>query len=125
MNYITYNKNLKKLARDNRKNSPSPEWKIWHEVLKNKNTGYKFTKQKPIGNYILDFYCSKLLLAVEIDGDSHYEDENYDVKRTKVLNNAGVKVIRYTNLDVMSNLEGVYEDLVEQIKLRGKEIDLK
>lgn len=127
MRYITYNTNLVKFARQNRKDSPHPEIKIWDRILKNKSTGYKFTRQKPIQNFIADFYCSKLRLAIEIDGDTHYvTDKNqvYDAKRTEVLNNLGIKVLRYTNLDVTRNIEGVYEDFMAQIRMREKELDL-
>ena len=121
-NFIPYNQNLKEKARKNRKNSTKPEIKIWNEILKEKFIGYKFLRQKPINNFILDFYCSKILLAIEIDGDSHYEKENYDFKRTNILNNLGIKIIRYTNLEIIKNIEGVYLNLIREIQLREKEL---
>ncbi len=66
--------------------------------------------------FIVDFYCSKPLLAVEVDGDSHAEQEEYDRQRTERLGRYGITVIRYTNIDVMGNLDGVYEDLFEKVK---------
>ena len=67
-----YNNNLTELARENRKNQTEAEKRLWIEVLRNKKMdGYKFTRQKPIENYILDFYCSKLKLGIEVDGSSH------------------------------------------------------
>ncbi|MBU1146262.1 endonuclease domain-containing protein [Patescibacteria group bacterium] len=127
MRYIIYNTKLVKFARQNRKDSPEPEIKMWNQILKNRSTGYKFTRQKPIQDFIADFYCSRLRLAIEIDGDTHYltdKKQCYDAKRTKVLNNLGIKVIRYTNLDVTKNIEGVYEDLIVQIRIREKELGL-
>ena len=61
---------------------------------------YKFLRQKPIDNYIVDFYCSELCLVIEIDGDSHAEAVEYDAARTKVLEALGLTVVRYTNDDV-------------------------
>lgn len=80
--YIVYNVELTQLAKQNRKNYTKAEGKMWYEVLQGRKTGFKFLRQKPILNFILDFYCSKLLLAIEVDGDSHAEREGYDQKRT-------------------------------------------
>jgi len=115
--YIPYKRKLTKLARQNR-NDPSPaEKRIWYEVLCRKQfEGYKFTRQKPLGGYIVDFYCSKLRLVIEIDGDSHAENREYDKARTEVLSQYGLRVLRYTNRDVLNNIVGVYRDLMEIIK---------
>ena len=116
MDYIPYNKSLTEKARQNRKNPSAAENKLWHEVLQNKRfSNLKFTRQKPLDKYIVDFYCSKLMLAVEVDGDSHAEQAAYDKKRTERLNQLGVTVIRYTNGEVMENIPGVYEDLERKI----------
>lgn len=99
---LNYNLELKKAARDNRKNPTKAENKIWIEVLNNKRTGYKFSRQKPIDNFILDFYCSKILLAIEIDGDIHNEKQQkiYDDIRTDKLDILGIKVLKYSNEEV-------------------------
>ena len=76
---------------------------------------YKFLRQKPIADFIVDFYCAELRLAIEIDGDSHAESREYDVGRTAVLNALGIRVVRYTNDEVMKNLEGVYDDLARRV----------
>jgi very-short-patch-repair endonuclease len=111
--YLPYKKGLVKLARENRSNPTPAEKKIWYEVLCRKQfEGYKFTRQKPIADFIVDFYCSKLQLVIEIDGDSHAENAEYDGVRTNILNQYGLRVLRYTNRDVMNNIEGVYQDLV-------------
>jgi very-short-patch-repair endonuclease len=116
-NYIPYKRKLTELARQNRNNPSSAEKKVWYEVLSRKQfEGYKFTRQKPIDHFIIDFYCSKLQLVIEIDGDSHAENAEYDKARTKVLNQYGLKVLRYTNRDVMNNIEGVYQDLIQIVK---------
>ena len=121
-----YNQQLTVFAKENRNNPTIPELKVWREILSNKKTGYKFTRQKPIKNFILDFYSSKLLLGVEIDGDSHFEPKNerYDKKRTLLVGQYYIKVIRYTNKDVMENIEGVYEDVMRKIEVRRVELNI-
>ena len=91
-----------------------PEQKIWFELLSEKKLlGYKFIKQKIIDNYILDFYCAELLLAVEIDGESHNEKQVYDKVRDDFLRSCGIKVLRFSNWEILENLEGVRGKLVE------------
>ena len=117
--YIPYNKALTEKARENRKNPTSAEKKLWYEVLRNKQLdNLKFTRQKPLDEYIVDFYCAELMLAIEIDGDTHVEQKEYDQKRTESLNRCGIEVIRYVNAEVLNNLEGVYQDLRERVSER-------
>ena len=116
--YISYNKTLTQKARENRKNPTPAEKKLWYEVLSNKRLGnLKFTRQKPLAEYIVDFYCAELMIAIEIDGDTHASQEQYDKRRTEILNKYGVEVIRYTNAEVLNNLEGVYQHLCERISV--------
>lgn len=68
---LPYNRKLKKVARMLRKNMPLSEVLLWQELKTKKLLGYDFDRQRPIGNYIVDFYCKELQLAIEIDGDSH------------------------------------------------------
>ena len=111
-------------ARQNRKNMTPPEKKIWYEVLSRKQTGYKFLRQHPLGDFITDFYCRELKLVIEIDGDSHVEQEQYDQQRTLFLEQRGLHVLRYNNRDVLSNLEGVKESLFIFIKTKTPSIPL-
>ncbi len=120
--FIPYNSKLKELAKKNRKNPTKAEEKLWNAVLINKKLGYKFLRQKPIGNFIVDFYSSSLKMVLEVDGDDHAEKQEDDFIRTAFLERLGMKVIRYKNLDILQNISGVYEDLVEQVNLRGKEV---
>lgn len=84
----------------------SVEKKFWYDIIKSDQfSEYKFTRQKPLLDYIVDFYCSKYQVVIEIDGDSHVENEKYDAERTKNLEKYGLKIIRYTNKDVMENTE--------------------
>lgn len=119
---IFYDTGLTELARKLRKNQTPAEYIIWQNVLRNKKLGFKFTRQKPIGYYILDFYCSRLLLGIEIDGEIHLSKREYDAERTEEIKAYGIKIIRYSNQIVIENLEHVYADLEKQIQLRKKEL---
>jgi very-short-patch-repair endonuclease len=90
--------------------------------LKQNKTWYRFLRQKIINSFILDFYCSKLKLAIEIDGWYHQNQEAYDRYRTEVLGDCGIKVIRYTNDDIQYRLNWVIEDLKEEISIREREV---
>jgi len=102
------------------------EKKIWRELLcRDQMEGLRFLRQKPLGRYIADFYCSALLLVIEVDGNSHFTDEGqeYDLIRTRALEKLGIKVLRYINTDVMENIESVYADLKKRIAERKKELN--
>jgi len=106
-----------------RNNPTNAERIFWYEVLRNKRIfDLKFLRQKILLNYIIDFYCSELLLVIELDGESHLENEEYDKARTEDLENYGIKVIRYFNNDVITALDWVYENLQEEIDKRIKEL---
>jgi very-short-patch-repair endonuclease len=94
-------------ARSLRKDQTSAETKLW-TILRNRQLqGFKFRRQQPIGRFIVDFYCSENKLVVEIDGDTHAERKEYDTNRTQWLENEGYQVIRFTNDEVLTNLENV------------------
>ena len=115
--FLPYNKNLRELAPRNRANPTPAEVRIWNLVLRNKQFAqHKFTRQKPLGGFIVDFYSSALKLVVEIDGESHAGQAEYDHWRTSQLNSLGVQVVRFTNQDVMQNLEGVFIRLQELLE---------
>ena len=122
--FLPYNTSLTPLARENRKNPTKAESKIWNEILRRRQFAqYKFLRQKPIAGYIVDFYCSELCLVIEIDGDSHAVTVEYDEERTKILNAFGITVVRYSNEEVLRNIQGVYDDLsarFEELRARTK-----
>ena len=124
--FIPYNNELKTIARKNRKNPTPAENLLWRNVLSNKQFDMlKFTRQKPIENFIADFYCSELLLVIEVDGDTHANQEAYDELRSEILSEKyNIEVIRYSNDEVLNNIEGVYTDLIEKIKKRKQNINL-
>ena len=117
LHFIPYNKSLTALARENRQNPTPAESAIWNQVLRHRQfSGYKFLRQKPLGNYIVDFYCAELLLVIEIDGDSHALQIEYDAQRSRFLCGFGLRVIRYTNQEILQNLAGVFDDLQRHIE---------
>ena len=81
----------------------------------NRLKGSKFLRQKPLGDYIVDFYCAKIRLAIELDGETHADQAAYDAKRTEALAKSGIQVVRYTNTEVISNPDGVYQDLQRRV----------
>jgi len=87
------------------------EKKIRFDFLQ--NSKFRFLKQRPIDNFIVDFYCRELKLVIEIDWDSHYEDwaKEYDFERTKFLEWYGLKIVRFTNNEIYNNFENVCERL--------------
>ncbi len=112
---LYYNPRLKQIARKLRKQSTYGEIKLW-QYLKNKQLlGYDFHRQKPIGEYIVDFYCPKLKIAIEIDGYSHNFTFDNDINKEKFLNKLGIKVLRFLERDVLKNIEGVLEIIKENI----------
>ena len=124
--YISYRPDLKAKARENRNNMNKPEAKIWYEILGNKNLlGYRFLRQKPIENFIPDFYCHKLKLGIEVDGQSHSEQTEYDELRTEKFEELNIKILRYSNAEIMTQIEGVYWDLEKILKLREIEFNIK
>jgi very-short-patch-repair endonuclease len=87
-------------------------------VLRKKQTGYKFSRQKPLWSFIADFYCSELLLVIELDWNSHNDKYVEDKQRTDTINDLWIIVIRYTNADMLNNIEWIKSDLKQKIKSR-------
>jgi very-short-patch-repair endonuclease len=123
--FIPYNKKLVSRARELRLQQTLVEKLFWNEVLKDKTkTGYKFTRQKPLDNFIADFYCPKLLLVIEIDGGIHKNLKPRDKERSEILfHKYGIKVIRYQNDDILKDTKKILLDLKKRIQSR--ELDLK
>ncbi len=114
---IPYDPKLKEFAKQLRKNSTLSEVLLWQNI-KNKALGVQFHRQVPLLNYIVDFYCHELMLAIEIDGDSHLYKYEYDAKRQGELEKAGVVFIRFSDLDVKQNMFSVglsLEQVVQEL----------
>lgn len=117
---IPYNPVLKERARELRNNSTFTEIMLWNYLKKKQMRGYDFDRQRPVNNYIVDFYCKDLSLAIEIDGESHYGKEFKDKVRDVRLNQFGVTVLRFDDLDIKYNLEKVLKEIEEWIDENGK-----
>ena len=105
--YVPYQHRLKSRARQLRRDLTPAERKLWYEFLS--GLPHKFTRQKPLGHYIADFYCSAKRLVIELDGDSHFQDGSMqrDAARTAALAGEGIQVIRFTNAEVAEQFEAV------------------
>src|SRR3954471_18193836 len=104
---VPYQLRLKTPSRALRRDPTPAERKLWFEFLR--DLPQKFTRQKPLGSYIADFYCSRLRLVIEVDGDSHFtaEGEGSDARRTAALQAHNLRVIRFTNVEVMQQFDAV------------------
>ena len=113
-----HNKNLVKNAKVLRKDMTKEERHLWYDYLRNKDV--RFLRQKIIGSYIVDFYCAKANLVIELDGSQHYEDKGikYDAERTKFLEQNGLTVVRIPNNEINRNFDGVCEYLDSVLKSR-------
>ena len=120
---IYYNPKLKALARGLRKNSTLCEVLLWNQLKARKMKGYQFMRQKPIGDYIVDFYCSRLGLVIEIDGESHVSRSREDELRQRELESLGLSVLRFYDSDVKKNTDGVLRviwDWIESFELQRR-----
>ncbi len=113
---IPYNPALKERARKLRKNSTLSEVLLWNQIKQKQILGYQFLRQKPLDNYIVDFFCYDLLLAIEIDGESHNGKIIYDKKRQGKLESYGISFLRFWDNDVKRNIYGVLVTIENWIK---------
>jgi very-short-patch-repair endonuclease len=113
---IPYNPALKEKARYLRNNSTLSEVLLWKHLKGKQMCGFDFHRQKPLDNYIVDFFCNELMLAIEIDGDSHIGKEKYDEIRQKRLEGLGIKFLRFADMDVKKNMNGVIETIENWIE---------
>lgn len=104
-------------ARSLRKNMTEQERILWQYLRKRSINNFKFRRQYPIGNYIVDFVCLEKRLVIEIDGGQHNQSDNilYDQNRTQYIEKFGYKVIRFWNNEIESNIEGVYEEILKYL----------
>lgn len=105
------------LARNLRRNTTDAEKKLWYRLRQNQMESLSFRRQHPIGNYIVDFWCSTVKLVVELDGGQHNDDADIeiDTARTAVLETRGITVLRFWNTDVMNNIDGVLATIRQTI----------
>lgn len=111
-----YRKSNVPLASKLRQSMTKYEKQLWFRYLR--TCPVRFQRQKPIGRYIVDFYCAKAKLVIELDGSGHFEEEQeiYDQKRTAYLERMGLRELRYTNLQIARQFREVCEDIYQQIE---------
>lgn len=105
--------NLKQFSRNLRNNSTLGEILLWQELRAGQIKGYKFNRQKPLDHYIVDFYCKRLDLVIEVDGSSHYHEEALlqDQERQEVLEAMELSFLRFDDLDVKRNMVFVVQTI--------------
>lgn len=115
---ISYNKRNIPLAKALRKNMTKEECHLWYDFLK--GFPIRFQRQKAIGQYIVDFYCAKARLIVELDGSQHYTDDGEisDQARSEQLQSQGLFILRFSNLDIHNNFLGVCEEISDTVNKR-------
>ena len=110
-------KEMKERRQELRKGQTDAERQLWSRLRNKQMSGYKFYRQYGIGFYIVDFYCPLLKLVIEVDGGQHYSEQGiaHDRQRELFLRNIGVKVIRFNNLDILKNIEGVFDSIQKEL----------
>jgi very-short-patch-repair endonuclease len=114
--FIPYGRRLTPRSQQLRRDATRAERKLWYEFLR--DLPEKFTRQKPLGNYIADFYCSAARLVIELDGDTHFSETGAarDLTRTAALEAEGVRILRFTNDDVLQTFEGVCIEILARLR---------
>jgi very-short-patch-repair endonuclease len=102
-------------ARQLRREQTDAEGRLWAELRQRRLGGYRFRRQFPIGNFIVDFCCREQHLVVEVDGSQHMERAAADRNRSELIEARGYRVLRFWNSDVLSNMEGVLEQILSAL----------
>ena len=114
---LDYRKSLKNPSQRLRREMTDAEKLLWSKIRNDQINGYRFYRQKPVGNYITDFFCPKAKLVVEVDGGQHYEirGEMKDKARDEYFKGLGLKVLRFPNTDVLKNIDGVIGEIQKNL----------
>ncbi len=110
---LQYDKELKLFGQQLRRNTTEAEKLLWRRLRGKQLKGYQFYQQKIIGCYIVDFYCPKASLVIELDGGQHYGEAEMikDEHRDEILNKTGLRVLRFSNREVFENIDAVMEKI--------------
>lgn len=110
-----YVRRLKPNSQILRKNQTPAERKLWQRIRNDQLLGFRFNRQKPLLNYIVDFYCTKARLVIELDGSQHYEQNHQENARLRdqELNNLGLTVLRFDNRQIMLEIDNVVEEIYQ------------
>jgi very-short-patch-repair endonuclease len=114
---LSYNKTLKEYSRRLRKEMTDAERLLWSKIRGKQLKGYQFYRQKPIGKFIVDFYCPNANLVLELDGGQHYTEDGItkDRRRDNFMRSIGLRVLRFSDREVFENIEGVIEKIGENL----------
>jgi very-short-patch-repair endonuclease len=114
-----YNRTEEKIKRRMlRSNMPRAEVILWSKLKNKELRGYKFRRQYSVGKFVVDFYCSKLKLAIEVDGESHFVEGSKirDKERQVIVESSGITFLRFTNREIYENINGVVDRIVKYIE---------
>ena len=115
---LIYKNSLKKFARELRKRMTDDEIRLWARLRLHRLNGHRFQRQRIIGNYIVDFYCPSAKLVIELDGGQHYFEEkhNADSQRDDYFKKKGLKVLRFSDTEVLKNTDTVIDEILRNIE---------
>jgi very-short-patch-repair endonuclease len=110
---------LRTRAREMRQQMSAAEVRLWSKIRGDRIGALRFRRQHVIGPFVADFYCAQLNLVIEVDGDSHFEpgQDVSDQERTRYLTSRGLHVLRFTNVDVLTNLDGVIRQIARYARI--------
>jgi len=110
-------KETKERRRALRKNLTEAEMTLWKKLRRKRLEGLKFFRQYGIGAYIADFYCPQRKLVIEVDGGQHFleDGKTYDAQREQYMSSLGIYTLRFTNLDILNNIDGTWERIIQKI----------
>ncbi len=114
---LSYNKSLKQFSKNLRRNMTDAERLLWSRIRGKQLKGLQFYRQKVVGNYIVDFYCPKSKLVIEVDGGQHYSDEGRDKDsvRDDYMKKNGISVLRLSDRDVLKRIDVVMEEIWREL----------
>ena len=121
---IAFNKNIMKERRQSlRHNMTQPEIILWSNIRRRQINGFRFRRQYSVDEYIIDFYCSELRLAIEIDGENHnlLDNKEYDLEREEKIKLYGIDFLRFSNKEVVDNIEDVVKKIYAVVKLKANQ----
>ncbi len=120
---LPYKRRLKQPSRRLRNDPTDAEEALWAKVRRGQLNGCQFYRQKPIGEYIVDFWCPAARLVVEVDGSQHLSDEGiqHDKVRAEYLASLGLRVVRFTNIEVLTSMESVLQAILEHMREQRKD----
>jgi very-short-patch-repair endonuclease len=113
-----FNRSSEKGLRRRLRNEMTPaESLLWSLIRRGQLRGHRFRRQFSIGPYCVDFYCARAKLAIELDGDTHFtpQAKGYDARRQRYIESLGIRVLRFTNVELYDNLEGVVEAIARAV----------